>query len=172
MATRRQFKMIEAGGGGTTIVHGIVTADLGCGYYTIEKATFNPPAYGGENACDEVCTMLDPSPVTCGDLLLVYPDSQLAGTGVYVTARDVASQMIPLVIPSDCLMANLGDEDDGGAIWQVVRGLHEHAVAYKEEWDCCDGEGETGVETLISRQALVLIGKWCEPVTCGTCAVP
>ena len=171
------------GGGGTRIHHGIVTANLGCGYYTIERANWSgvmsSAGYGGigvdywdgsDMNCDVCYDITGEGTDQCG-ITLSYPPTQLTGTGEFITARDCASPLIPLVIGSDCLITNLGDNDVdsyGTAIWQVVRGLHMHVVEYKETWDCCL-TSTPPTETLISRTPVILIGRECAAISCGTC---
>jgi hypothetical protein len=160
-----------------------VSANLGCGYYTIERATWHgvmsSAGYGGIGVdywtgddinCDICYDITGSGTDHCG-ITLSYPASQLTGTGESITARDCASPLIPLVIGSDCLITNLGDTDVdsyGEAVWQSVRGLHTHVVEYKETWDCCL-ESTAPTETLISRTPVILIGRECDPIPCGTC---
>lgn len=172
-------------GGNLSVKHGIISAQLGCGYYTVEKArwTGNRETAGvglgsgsGITDCDPCYDVTGEGTSGCA-ITLTYPPLQVTGLGTYVTAYDEASQLIPLVIGTSCKMINMGDTNDddgsGGAapvvIWQILRGVMNHVVEYKEEWDCCNGTGETGIETLISRTPVILIGKECASITCGTC---
>jgi len=173
------------GGGGHRITHGIVTEHLGCGRYLIEKAIWNgdPDTDGlglgsgsGLNDCNPCFDVTGEGTSACA-ITLTIPPLQVTGTGVYVTAHDYASTLIPLVVGTGCLIVNLGDRDNaasgsasgsgaGTAIRQVLRGFHEHVVEYKEEWDCCEPGGP---ETLISKTPVILIGKECAPIRCGEC---
>jgi hypothetical protein len=56
-------------------------------------------------------------------------------------------------------------------VWHIVDGLQEHIVQYIEDWDCCNGDGESQIETLISRTPVIFAGTVCTPITCGTCVV-
>ena len=163
-------------GGASVIKHGLISAVGEGGYYTVELGDWSGDittvcdGIGPSDDCN-ICANLDPEPTTCGDLILEYPPSQVTGNGTFVTAYSSTWRLIPLRIGSDCKVVNLGDidADETTPVWQILSGLPEHVIKYEEEWDCCDGEGETGVETLISRRATILIGKDCEAVTCGTC---
>ena len=175
--------ILQIGDGGRP-QHGIVTANLGCGYYTIEKATWSGSqdtagsglgSGSGADDCD-ICFDVTGEGTSACAITLTIPPLQVTGTGVFVTAYDSASGLIPLIVGTSCLITNLGDTNDtasgSGAdekIWQVVRGMQNHVVEYKEEWDCCDGAGESGIETLISKTPIILIGKECDAISCGTC---
>ena len=155
--------------GGARIIHGIVTTSHGNGWYTIEKADWT----GYQNTYEETDPFANVtgSGTTACAITLTIPASQLTGRGVYVTARDTASLVVPLIVGTDCLLTNLGDRDaaTGEAIWQVVNGLQNLVVKYDEEWDCCNAAGETGVETLISRTPNILVGITGPTITCGSC---
>lgn len=199
---RREFKLLHAGGNGTAnLRHGIVTEHLGCGYYLVELSDWvgNMSQSGigigsgwsgsgstvGSGVVDmdcNVCADIVGEGTASCELILSYPQSQLAGTGAYVTAHHHASLLIPLVIPSDCILVNLGDVDGGNTsagntsgsgsgdtperIWHILDGLQEHIVEYREEWDCCEPDGPF---TLIRKHPKVLIGMSCPPIECGAC---
>lgn len=162
-------------GGGTGLTHGIVTADLGCGRYTIEKAEWSGDdttdgiglgSGSGIGDCD-VCYDVTGEGTSACAITLTTPPLQVTGLGVYVRGHDYASTLIPLVVGTGCLIANLGDQDlDGTAIWQIVRGFQHHVVEYKERWDCCAPDGP---ETLLGRTPVILIGKECDEISCGAC---
>lgn len=179
------------GDGGLRVQHGIVTANLGCGYYTIEKAVWSGDreaagvglgSGSGVVDCDICYDVTGENTDACA-ITLTYPPVQVTGTGVFVTAYDSASVLIPLVVGSSVKMINMGDTESNASgsgsgsgsgsevtpIWQIIRGLMTHTVQYKERWDCCDGAGESGVETLLGRTPVILIGKECEEIICGTC---
>ena len=177
------------GGGRLNVQHGIVTTNLGCGYYTIEKAIWSGDreaagsglgSGSGIGDCDVCYDITGADTAECA-ITLTYPPVQVTGTGVFVTAYDSASVLIPLVIGSSVKMINMGDTSsatgsgsgsgaDATPIWQIIRGLMQHTVQYKERWDCCDGAYESGVETLLGRTPVILIGKECDEIPCGTCA--
>ena len=177
-------------GGSLNVQHGIVTANLGCGYYTIEKAIWNGDretagvglgSGSGVGDCD-ICYDITGENTSACAITLTYPPVQVTGTGVFVTAYDSASVLIPLVTGSSVKMINMGDTSsatgegsgsgsDATPIWQILRGLMQHTVQYKERWDCCDGQYESGVETLIGRTPVILIGRECDEIICGTCNV-
>jgi len=183
--------------GGLSVTHGIVTAALGCGYYTIEKAVWSGDrdtagsglgsgsgigsGYGsGLEDCDVCLNVTGEGTADC-EITLAYPPVQVTGTGVFVTAYDSASALIPLVVGSSVKMIDMGDTnsasgsgsgsgDDATPIWQILRGLMSHTIQYKERWDCCDGDGESGIETLIGKTPVILIGKECDEIICGSCS--
>jgi len=187
---------IGGGGSGETIEHGIVRENLGCGYYRIEKATWSgdreTAGYGsgsdgsglgsgsGISDCDPCFDITGAGSASCA-ISLTIPPLQVTGTEVYVIAYDSASTLIPLVINTSVKMVNLGDTnsatgsgpgsgEDATPIWQILRGMMNHIVEYKERWDCCTGSGESNVETLIAKTPVILIGKECEEIICGTCS--
>lgn len=174
--------------------HGIVSENLGCGYYTVQMAVWvgsldNVSAYtgsavssGDDTNCDVCYDVSGRGTDSCG-ITLHYPPLQVAGTGEVVTAYHRASSMVPLKIGTACYMAGNGSEDNTPSssssgssspptIWQIVDGLQEHVVQYIEEWDCCDGAGESGIETLLYRTPIVFAARVCETIQCGTCSVP
>lgn len=206
--TRRSFKFIEAGGGtgssGTVnLLHGIVVSSLGCGYYEIELsewagATPDPVSEtAGTSSVPDACDICDElievnSAAAACETDHTLPqfeeveDSetpeivrrQTEGTGVIVLAFHRASRFVPLQLWSDCLLADLGDEnatvtseDDCQSsgntepVYQIVDGIMEHLVQYKERWECCDG-----VDTLIGRTPIIFPGKECAEEICNTCA--
>ena len=113
-------------GGSLGLKHGIVTADLGCGRYTIEKAEWSGDdatdgiglgSGSGVGDCD-VCYDITGEGTSACAITLTVPPLQVTGIGVYVRAHDYSSTLIPLVVGTGCLIANLGDHDlDGTAIW-------------------------------------------------------
>lgn len=169
-------------GANTAIRHGIVTADLGCGRYTIEKATWcgDPATDGvglgsgsGINDCNPCYDVTGEGTSACA-ITLTYPPLQVTGTGVYVTAHSHAWKLIPLVIGQGCLIVNLGDRDNNGSgadtpIWQIITGMPNHEVYYEETRDCCNGVGETGIETVLTKTPSIVVAKRCAPINCGTC---
>lgn len=166
-------------GGNLSVQHGIISAQLGCGYYTVEKArwTGNRETAGvglgsgsGITDCDPCYDVTGEGTSACA-ITLTYPPLQVTGTGVYVTAHSHAWKLIPLVIGQGCLIVNLGDRDNNGSgadtpIWQILAGMPNHTVQYKERWDCCEPDGP---ETLLGRTPVILIGKECAEITCDAC---
>ena len=167
---------------GIGIKHGIVTEHLGCGYYTVEKATWagevTQAGYGGigvdywtgsDSNCDVCYDITGEGTDQCG-ITLSYPPLQVTGSGEFVTAYDEASALIPLVVGTSCKMLYMGDTDitTAEAIWQIIRGVMTHVVEYKETWDCCL-TSTPPTETLISRTPVILIGRECAAISCGTC---
>ena len=157
------------------IHHGLITADLGGGYYTVERGEWSgnkeTVCVGvGDDDCDVCFNVINENTSDCA-IELEYPPPQVTGDGTFVTAYSSTWRIIPLRVGSDCKIVNLGDfdADETTPIWQILSGLPTHVVEYKEEWDCCDGEDESGIETLISKTPVILIGKECAPITCGTC---
>lgn len=155
-------------GGNVAIKHGIVTVDHGCGWYTIEKAEWNG-THDTYEECDPCIAVTGEGTSSCA-ITLSLPISRLTGLGTFVEARDCGSLVVPLIVGTDCLIANLGDVDTatGTPIWQVINGQLNLIVEYKENWDCCEGSTNP-VETLISKTPVILIGKECAPITCGEC---
>lgn len=170
--------------------HGIVSADLGCGYYTVELALWtgnldtagsgigsSGTSSGIDHNCD-ICTDTTSSGTDgCGGISLSYPPLQVTGTGTTVTAYHRASALVPLKVGTACYLTGNGTDDPSStsagsppSIWQIVDGLQEHTVQYIEEWDCCDGVGESNVETLISKTPIIFAAKVCTPIACGSCA--
>lgn len=200
---RNAFCPIKGGKDGKiNLIHGIVHSCIGYGYYEIEIAEWSgrtPEEVSGSSPSNNCSICEEISDETSGSASVadcsedqVLPEfeasqgegtservkRQSTGTGVIVLAFDSASRFIPLVLHSDCLMADLGDEnptvgtgDDSLSsgntepVYQIVRGHQEHIIQYKERWDCCDGQ-----EKLIGRTAVILIGVECEEEICNDCA--
>jgi hypothetical protein len=175
---RRQFKMIEAGGGGGNIKHGIVGAQDTCnpGYYTIELATWTGTHVEVTDPCPATYTVTGSGTTACA-ITLIAPPLQVTGTGVFVKAYDCESTQIPLIAGRACLLTNLGDtvlvgpegEEVVTAVWQIVRGQLHHEVYYEDTYSCCTGDGESGVETLLSRVPSIVAAIRLDSITCGSC---
>jgi len=196
-AQRNAFCPIK-GGGGSNLINGIVHACLTEGYYEVEISEWTgrtPDQESGDqssgaNSCG-VCSFVAPGGSSSGGCtedppLPDFADSdseednvirrQTTGTGVIVLAYDPGSIFIPLVIGSDCLMENTGDENptastegsqssgDTEPVYKIVRGHQEHLKFYREVWDCCNGE-----DTLISRKAIIFPGVECPEEVCVVC---
>jgi hypothetical protein len=180
------------GGGGGAVVLGIVSEDLGKGYYTIELAE-----WGGETPeCDEEgptgsaedCDPCKPSNVSnfnaslsgyeglgCGDDPILPPfRRQHIGTGVYVLAYDPASVLVPLELNTDCIVADTGASNalvgsgatslDEEPVWHVVRGYQTHTVQFREEKECCDG-----IIVVTRKQAIFFAARVCDVQICSNC---
>jgi len=160
-----------AGGGGSN-QWGLVTALLGCGWYTIELGTLDgsEEASGSGPVCDPCSGVTGAGTSGCG-LTLDYPTPRVVGTGVYVTAYDPASTIVPLKVGADCILTRMqgsaapaSGSGAAGAAWSV-RGLQEHIVEYKERWECCDD----GSRKLVGKTPVVFAGKVCEEILCEEC---
>ena len=164
-------------GGSLNVQHGIVKTILGCGYYTIEKATWAGDMqdagvglgsdYPGSSDCDICLDVVGEGTDGCG-ITLSYPPIQVEGTGVSVTAYDSASGLIPLVVGTSCKMINMGDVDayTGEPVWQILRGMMEHVVKYEEDGECCP---DTGTWQTTRKRPTILIGHTCDWIECEPC---
>ena len=195
--------VVQVGGGGgepPNIMHGIVHASLGCGYYEVEIATWNgvsPSGSGsgsnsGTDGCD-ICEAIGATTSGSASIsdceeeaeLPVFEESeasdhiverQTTGTGVIVLAFHAGSRFVPLAQWSDCLMVDLGDENDTVSdsdsdssvttepVYQILSGHQEHVIQYKEEWGCCNGTWK-----IISRIPIIFAAKVCAEETCADC---
>lgn len=172
---------------GTSLRHGIVRADLGCGYYTIELGIWageintagsgigSDPSVGADTNCDVCYDITGEGTNSCG-VTISYPPCPVTGIGQFVTAYHRASVLVPLKTDSACLLTGTGSEptsssnatsSNSEAIWHIVDGLQVHTAQYKEVWDCC--EATNGPETLISRIPIIFAGKECASISCGEC---
>jgi len=186
----REWSPIWQSGGGT-LRHGIVVSNDGCGYYTVELGTWSgnlntsgvgigSDSSGIDRNCDVCYDVTDEGTSDCA-IVLSYPTCPVTGDGEYVRAYHRASALVPLVTGSAVMLTGQGGDDpssttdSSGAtedVWHIVDGLQEHTVQYIEEWSCCDAEGESGEETLLTRTPIIFAAKVCSPITCGTCEVP
>lgn len=168
--------------------HGIVRSSDGCGYYTIELGTWSgnlntsgvgigSDSSGIDRNCDICYDIVNEGTEACG-ITLSYPTCPVTGIGEYVRAYHRASVLVPLVVGSACLLTGQGGDDPSSStdssgavedVWHIVDGLQTHTVQYIEEWDCCTGDGETQVETLLSRTPIIFPAKVCAPIACGSC---
>ncbi len=174
--------------------HGIVTANLGCGYYTIELALWtgdlntsgsgigSDTSSGIDSNCDVCYDITGYGTADCA-ITLSYPPLQVTGTGVFVTAYHRASALVPLRLGTACYLTGSGTDEASSSgtssgsetppsIWQIVDGLQEHTVQYINEEDCCDGEGETGTYTILTKTPIIFAAKVCAPIPCGSCSTP
>lgn len=190
-------KWVAVTGGGATsdAIFGIVHKVLGCGYYEVELADWNGITpdpdlrdYTGTSTtweCDE-CSDLVYGVGTANDdcdagISLAPIESQLTGLGVYVLAFDPTAITVPLEVPSDCIMLNMGVKNaitpgtatiigtgtaDDEPVYQIVRGYQTHNVGYDKEYECCE---LTGVWTLIRKTAYIFASRKCEVQDCEPC---
>lgn len=186
----REWAPIWQSAGGS-LRHGIVRSNDGCGYYTVELGVWSgnlnsagsgigSDSSGIDRNCDVCYDVHDAGTSACG-ITISYPTCPVTGIGEYVRAYHRASVLVPLVIGSACMLTGQGGDDPSSStdssgatedVWHIVDGLQEHTVQYIEEWDCCDGEGETNIETLLTRQPIIFAAKVCPPINCGSCAIP
>lgn len=187
----REWAPIWQSGGGT-LRHGIVRSNDGCGYYTVElgrwtgnlntsgSGSIGSDSSGIDRNCDVCYDVHDAGTSECG-ITLSYPACPVTGIGEYVRAYHRASALVPLVVGSACMLTGQGGDDPSSStgsegaiedVWHIVDGLQEHTVQYIETWSCCDGPGESGEETLLTRQPIIFAAKVCDVIQCGSCTVP
>ncbi len=170
-------------GASSTIIPGIVRASLGCGYYEIELGEFTgtPDDIGSGSSesgsgsgipCDPCVNVVGAGTEGCS-MEITAPTSNVVGSGKFVTAYDMFSDKILLVVGTDCLVTKPGKSVAAGSgsraseeIWQVVNGYREHIVQYKERWDCCLPDGPP---TLLGKTPIIMLGHECEEILCGEC---
>lgn len=196
------------GGSSQNHLHGIVVYSWGCGYYDIQLAEWAgttpdaqssaPSASSSPDECDICDELIDGSGGACAEdqTLPAYEETETEETPhivrrqvvglvddedrpIIVLARHRASQFVPLQLYSDCLLADLGDENEtigsasgsGSAssgttepVYQIVDGIMEHLLQYRERWECCNG-----VDTLMGRTPIIFPGKECAEEVCTTC---
>lgn len=180
---------------GSTLRYGIVSASHGCGHYTVELGVWSGDidtagvGIGSDTSsglpdinCDVCWDKTGEGTSECA-ITISYPPCPVTGTGEFVEAHHNASALVPLKVGTACVLtggssnsassssSTTASSSASTAPWKIVDGLQEHIVEYKEVWDCCDGPGESGEETLISRTPVIFAGKECDPLDCGTCVV-
>lgn len=170
--------------GSSSVIYGIVRDDLGCGYYIVEKATWDgvTPTDGdgeGVGSRDEVSCDICPSTgsgADCGAVTISDFVNQHTGNGTMVLAYDSASTVVPLQLDTDCLMVKTGAknasvgltldpehvEEEEDNVYQIVRGHQTHTVQYIENQICCDGE-----ILRTERKAVIFAAKICENEFCN-----
>jgi hypothetical protein len=163
---------------------GIVRESHGCGYYRVELGTYEGESVGSGSAdasgerCDPCGVISSAGTEGCG-MDIVYPANQVVGIGVFVTAYDPASTVIPLKVGTDCVVSTISGTATGSgsgagsgsgttppAIWRMLRGFQEHLVKYEEDGSCC-GPGGTWVTT--RKKPTILIGHDCGWIDCAPC---
>lgn len=189
--------VVQLGGGGGTVnlIHGIVHACLGEGYYEVEISEWSgrtpDQESSGSGSCN-VCSFVAPAGSSSGGCtedppLPDFADSdseednvikrQTTGTGVIVLAYDPGSIFIPLVVGSDCRMTNTGEEnptvgteDDSqssGNTEPVYQIVRGHQEHLKLYREVWDCCN--GQDTLISRKAIIFPGVECPEEVCTVC---
>lgn len=164
--------VVQVGGGGGASLWGIVTERIGCGVYTIELGTLGeePSGSGSGTSCDP-CVGVTGAGTSACELVLEYPTSRVVGSGVFVTAYDPSSTLIPLRNGTDCVVTKMpgssAPASGSGAstsMWSV-RGFQEHIVEYRQRAECCPD----GSYKVVGKTPIVLIGKVCEEILCEEC---
>lgn len=167
------------------LVPGIVTAQRTCnpGYYTVQLADWSG-TYSNETDSAEcpTYTVTGEGTTACA-ISITEPALQVTGRvddadqPITVLAYDCQSTVVPLKLSKMVLLKNLGHTVVVGTgeaavttpVWQIVRGRQVDAVFYEDTYSCCDGEGESGTETLISRIPSILVGFRLPQIDCGDC---
>jgi len=176
-----------SGSGGSRPTWGRVISGS-CGWYRVELGTLEgssdaSASYSSDNPCDPCDQVTSVSTAECG-IEITYPAPKVVGSGVFVTAYDPQSVVIPLLPGTDVIVSKVanraatgsGSESDapspsGSAsgsepeIWGILRGLQTHIVQYKERWNCC----EPGPPVLIGRTPIIFVGHECDEIICGEC---
>ena len=169
------------------LIPGIVTAKRDCnpGYYTVQLATWNGSWVNFDPEDTDPCptyTVTGDGTTACA-ITLNEPSLQVTGrvdeeeNPITVLAYDCQSTVIPLKLNKMVLMKNMGhtvtigegEEAVTTAVWQIVRGRLNEEVYYEDNYDCCDAEGESGVETLISRVPSIVTALRLPSIDCGSC---
>jgi len=173
--------------GSSDIIPGIVTAKRTCnpGYYTVQLADWSG-TYSNETDTAECPTYTVTGAGTTGCAITIEePGLQVTGRvdgsaqPITVLAYDCQSTVVPLKTGKMVLLKNMGhtvvvgtgEEAVTTPVWQIVRGRQVDAVYYEDTYSCCDGEGESGTETLISRIPSILVGFRLPQIDCGDCTV-
>lgn len=172
-------------GGGGDLQAGIVTAARTCnpGFYTVQLADWTG-TYNNETDTEEcpTYTITGSGTEECA-IEIIEPPLQFTGrvdgesAAITVLAYDVQSTVVPLKPGKGVWMKNTGttvvigtgEEAVTTPVWQIVRGRQVEAIYYEETRSCCNGEGETGEETVLSVVPSILVGFRLPPITCGTC---
>lgn len=182
--------VIKLGGGGSTnIFHGRVHESHGKGYYTVELRSWSgstPDCEGDPNCtpCRQVTGSLSTSvDDICGEITLPEPLMQTSEISppVFVLAYHRASYYVPLLVDTDCILADLGDSNpisdalsglssSGGGygdepVYQILDGVQTHTVQYKDTYECCG----TGEDVLTKRTAIIFAALVCDEVICNPC---
>ena len=178
-------------GGGAQLTWGKVVSGS-CGWYTVElgrlAGSSDAGSYSGSddpcNPCDMVTSA---GTVDCG-IELTYPQPKVEGGGVFVTAYDPESLIVPLEPGTDCIVSKIrsvvgaGSGSGSGAepptsgsgsgsgtepeIWGIVRGLQKHLVQYRERGECCP---TTGQWVTTHKTPIIFPGIECDEIQCAEC---
>jgi hypothetical protein len=159
--------------GGSGVERGIIIAYLGCGYATIKRATWTS---GDEPAaCADLITITGEDTTGCA-ASITYPACPFTAVGAEMRGYCEQWKAVGVVVGHGCYFIDKGVteliDDVEVPVMEIISALPNHVVAREEVWDCCEGEGETNTETLISFTPLVLVGFRGDSVTCGTCEPP
>lgn len=176
-------------GGALQVYHGKIHESHGQGYYTVELRSWSgqtPDCDSDPNCtpCRQMTGSLSTSvDDVCGDIVLPELVSQTVETtpAVYVLAYHRASQYVPLIIGSECVMIDMGDSNpiantlsglsasvsgyDDEPVFQIIDGIQEHTVQYKDTYECCG----TGEDVLTKRTAIIFAALVCDEVICNPC---
>jgi hypothetical protein len=175
------------GGGGFGLTCGIVLSKRACnpGYYTVQKAQWNGSWVNFDPEAENPCptyTVTGSGTTACA-ITINEPTVQATGLvdgedqPITVLAYDCQSTVVPLKTGKMVWMKNMGNTVVIGTgedavttpVWQIIRGRQVDEIYYEDTYDCCDGEGESGTETLISRIPSIVIGIRLPQINCGTC---
>jgi len=161
---RARYQQKESGG---TVRDGIVRTVIGCGWYRIELGTFigspnDIASASGSAGCDPCLDVTGQGTSGC-QITISAPASKVTGSGTIVTAYDMFSDKIPLIVGTDCLLAKTSGV---ATVWKIVNGYHEHVVKYEEDGSCC---GPAGEWVTTRKKPTILIGHDCEWIDCEPC---
>ena len=159
-------------GGGGAIRWGKVVGTSGCGVYSVELGTVGNASASGSEGCSGCGTVASSGTSDCS-IEINYPASRVIGSGVFVTAYDPESTVVPLRVGSDCMVARIqnpqvASSGDGGTeqVWGIVRGLQEHLVQYRERGECCP---TTGQWVTTHKTPIIFPGIECDEIQCAEC---
>lgn len=166
---RGRWQQKENGG---TIRWGKVTGSSGCGVYSVELGTLGNASASGSEGCSGCGTVASSGTSDCS-IEINYPESRVIGSGVFVTAYDPESTIVPLRVGSDCMVARIQNpqvsSSGGGSeeqVWGIVRGLQEHLVQYRERGECCP---TTGQWVTTHKTPIIFPGIECDEIQCAEC---
>jgi len=163
------YPEIKPRGGGATVQRGKVITYSGCGYCTIKKATWSG---GAAPTCEPLITVTGSGTSDCA-ATIAYPSCPFTAVGDAMYGYCEQWKVVGVKTGQGCYYVDLGVKItiDGTQfpLMEIVSAVPEHVITREEEWNCCDGEGQPGVEKLISFTPLVLVGFRGDSVSCGSC---